>query len=359
MSKNKSVKRVNTACIAKSYKIKVTTAAGTTSSNTIFTTSIANILTKLTFTFVIKFRRHRAVTNTSFVSLENTYNLIKIMRTDSTTTCGTGSTRSTRTYIRISSAVKVEHCTLSTFKKNVFTANLVHFCSHINTHAHKAVAIFIKIFLVFTIKLCHFFRPVKVGKTNTITMCLFGISDSHSASCSSNRAFTCSITFFIHLTITWQNELSSVRNKYSAFPIDSVVLEHLEFIKKCFGINYHTRTKKNFFIGIKDSRRNLMKRILLTVYNNCMSGIWSACIANYILCVLCKVINNFTFSFISPLGANYNYIHYFFLRRFLKIARLLYSKSICKFNTVPCAGSFGFKDINTIKIRIVAAFLIR
>ena len=46
-----------------------------------------------------------------------------------------------------------------------------------------------------------------------------------------------------------------------------------------------------------------MKSVFFAVYNDCMTCVCSSCKSNNIFCVLCKVINDFTFSFIAPLEA--------------------------------------------------------
>ena len=38
-----------------------------------------------------------------------------------------------------------------------------------------------------------------------------------------------------------------------------------------------------------------------------VSRIGTAAVAHYRVCFLCQVINDFTFSFIAPLGADYNH----------------------------------------------------
>ena len=52
-----------------------------------------------------------------------------------------------------------------------------------------------------------------------------------------------------------------------------------------------------------------MQRIFLAVNDNRVTCISTACKTADIFCVLCKVINNLTFSFITPLGTHYNNIH--------------------------------------------------
>ena len=205
VSQNKAVKRIYTASITQSYQIKITAAACTTSSNSVFTTGVTDILTKFAFAFIIKLRRHRSITDTCFISFKYADNLVKVMRSDSTARSSAGSTRSSRTYIRISSAVKVKHCALSTFKQNVFAFYFVHFCSHVYAHTQKPASIFIKVLFIFAVKFCHFFLPVQICKANPVAMSFFCICNSHSATCCSDRAFARSITFFIHFAITRQN----------------------------------------------------------------------------------------------------------------------------------------------------------
>ena len=107
--------------------------------------------------------------------------------------------------------------------------------------------------------------------------------------------------------------MSTIRNKNTTFPINSVIFEHLKFFKKSFWVNNHTRTKKNRLFRIKNSRRNLMECIFFAVNNNCVTSICTTGKTNYIFSILCKIIYNFTFTFITPLGTHNYYVHGNFL----------------------------------------------
>ena len=103
--------------------------------------------------------------------------------------------------------------------------------------------------------------------------------------------------------------MSAVRDEDSAFPVDSVVLEHLKFVEKSLRIDDHACAKKNRLVRIQDSARNLMKLVLFSIHNDCVSGIRTACVANDIFGIFCQIVNDFTFSLIAPLSADYNNLH--------------------------------------------------
>ena len=190
------------ARITQSNQIKITAAARTASRNTKFISSLTNIIAKFTFSFSIKFRRHRTVSYTSFISFENTINLIQSFRTYSSTRSCAIRTRSTRRNIRISSRINVKHCTLSAFKQNIFITVFKHFCSNIYTHRNQLVFVLFQEFFISIVQIIPFFIPVQISHTNTVTFRFHRISSTNATTSSTNRTFTSSITRFIHFSVT-------------------------------------------------------------------------------------------------------------------------------------------------------------
>jgi hypothetical protein len=100
-----------------------------------------------------------------------------------------------------------------------------------------------------------------------------------------------------------------VRDEYASFRVEAPVLQHLEFFEKIFRIDHHPRAKYHHLVRVKDARGNQVQSVFFITSNNGMSGVGPAGKTDYYLGVFGKVINNLAFSFIAPLGANYNYFH--------------------------------------------------
>ena len=115
--------------------------------------------------------------------------------------------------------------------------------------------------------------------------------------------------------------MCAVGNKDPAFPVDALILEHLKLLHKGFRVNDHACTKVNFLFRVQDSARYLMERELLAVHDNGVTCVGTACIADNVFCVFCKVVNDFSLTFIAPLGTD-NYDFHIILRSGLGAATI-------------------------------------
>ena len=118
--------------------------------------------------------------------------------------------------------------------------------------------------------------------------------------------------------------MSAVRNEDTTFPVNAIVFEHLKFVEQSLRVNNHTGTQVHFFVSIQNSRGNLMQCILFSVNNNSVSGVRSTRIAHYILSIFGKVVYNFTFSFITPLGTNNYGFHFISYKHNKNVMSLCY-----------------------------------
>ena len=248
MCKNEAVQAVYTAGIAQCNQIKVAASSGSSCCNSVFTSCVAHILAKLAFACGVELCWHRTVSYACLVSLENSKNVVKIVRTDSAACSSSRSARSSGTYIRICSRINVEHCALCAFKKNVFLAEFPHLLCKVYTHLQKLFFVFVKIVKVFFFKVSKLFCPVQVCKPKSVAVRFFAVCDSYSASSCSNRTFAGRISVFVHLAVSWKNKVRAVRNKYSAFPVHAVVFYHLKLFEQGFRVDYHSCSKKNLFV---------------------------------------------------------------------------------------------------------------
>ena len=87
----------------------------------------------------------------------------------------------------------------------------------------------------------------------------------------------------------------------------------IEFFNENLGVNDSARPDNAIGIRIKDAGRNQVKLEGLILYNNRMACVHSSLVANDDVSRLAQEIGDLSFSFVAPLGTDYNYVSQGFL----------------------------------------------
>ncbi|OQA55391.1 MAG: hypothetical protein BWY42_01473 [Candidatus Omnitrophica bacterium ADurb.Bin277] len=95
-----------------------------------------------------------------------------------------------------------------------------------------------------------------------------------------------------------------IGNPKPAVYFHASAFEHVHFLKKSFGVNHHPVPDHANFFRIKNSRRDQMKNKFFPVDLDRMPGIRASLIADNHIAFGGKNINDFPFSFVTPLGTN-------------------------------------------------------
>ena len=104
--------------------------------------------------------------------------------------------------------------------------------------------------------------------------------------------------------------MGTLRDKYASFPCYALLLQSLQLCEEGLHIDDHAGSKDYSLSRIYNAGRNQMQFVGDTAIYNCVSCVGTAGEPGYNRCITCKVVYDFSFSLIAPLGAdNYN-IHF-------------------------------------------------
>ncbi len=136
----------------------------------------------------------------------------------------------------------------------------------------------------------------------------------------SNHAafFLVIFTEAVEKLVVRQNQMSLFRNKKTPLHINAFFLQDIHFFKKRLRINDNTVANHTDLVFVENARRNQMQDMRLIVKLHGMSGIVTALVADDNIALARQNIDNLSFSFIAPLGADQNPVHasFFLLNKF-------------------------------------------
>ena len=101
-----------------------------------------------------------------------------------------------------------------------------------------------------------------------------------------------------------QNQVRSVADPQPISDLDSRLLDRVQFVQQGFGIHHHAVADDRDFSGPKNAAGKELQNELLSVDDHRVAGIGSALIAGHDVKAFRQRINNFPFTFVSPLNAD-------------------------------------------------------
>src|SRR4051812_20751403 len=94
---------------------------------------------------------------------------------------------------------------------------------------------------------------------------------------------------------------------------NSLLFHLIDFLEKSFRVDDHSVSEHTDFIFVNNSRRQKPENKRLFADINRMPGIMSALITRDNIEAVSQQIDNFSFSLVAPLSANYNNYHLSFI----------------------------------------------
>ncbi len=125
-------------------------------------------------------------------------------------------------------------------------------------------------------------------------------------------------SFPVHFPISRQHKVRPVGNEHSPLPVNAFLLKVFQFLKECLGIDHHARTEDDCLVGIENAGGDEVQRVLLASQHNRVARIRPAGKTHDDLGVGSQKIDNFPFTFVSPLGSYNDDIHCVLLMLFLR-----------------------------------------
>ena len=86
---------------------------------------------------------------------------------------------------------------------------------------------------------------------------------------------------------------------------DALVVELLELCHHRHGVDDHAVAHHVHGLRVEDAARDAAEGVFMTVEHDSVPGIVSALIADHHIGAACEIIGDFSFAFVSPLGADH------------------------------------------------------
>ena len=105
----------------------------------------------------------------------------------------------------------------------------------------------------------------------------------------------------------WHDEMRFMTDEQSILHGNTKAFQHGNLFHQCHGVDNHSIANHTFDIRLQNSTWNQMKDKFLSFDHNGMSCIRTALIARHDIHGITQKIDDFSFSFIAPLGTNDNF----------------------------------------------------
>src|SRR5690606_19869060 len=315
--------------MAQRHRIKPATTTGTTCGGPHFVPLDRQVLAHV----VKQFGRERAGTYPGGVSLGNTQHVVQIQRAKTGAGSGAASGGIGGSHVRIGTQVDIQQRALRAFEQDVLSAlavvvqNVGYVCGHGQDFlAHllelfqgriDILGLFLEVLGENEVVVRHDFPQLdleisgvaQVTQPNTPAGNLVFIRRADTPTGSTNLVVaTGTLAGLIDTNVGAQDDRASQADFQAVTNGNTVRFKLPHFFQQGFRRQHHTVPDEALDILPQYAGRNQVQSRLLTFDHQCVTGIMPALKADNGSHLVCQKVNNLALAFITPLGAQHNYV---------------------------------------------------